>query len=228
MNRSFARNGIRFILPAAVIIVLVIFLLNSRAGHRLSLLNVEELSDYLRSFGVFSVFLGAAIVFIQVIVPFVPFVLVAGANILVFGLYWGFLLNYSMAVLGAIAAFMFARYFGHSRVERFLTRYPAVTGFNKKMEKHGFFYVLMGRLIPVIPSTAISFGAGVTRVRMRDYVIGTIVGKLPIVLLESLIGHDLIHYNQYKGRLFVLCVIFILLLLVGSFFKNKLSGKPAE
>lgn len=228
MNKSLWRNGFRILLPVAVIIVLVFFLMNSRAGHKLSLLNVEQLSDYLRSFGAFSILLGAAIVFLQVIVPFVPFVLVAGANVLVFGLYWGFLLNYSMAVLGALCAFMFARYFGHGHVERFLARYPAVKAFNRRMESHGFFYVLMGRMIPVIPSTAISFGAGVTKVKVRDFFLGTVIGKLPIVLLESYIGHDLLHYNEYKGRLFILCALFVLLMVIGSFFKNKLTGKPAE
>lgn len=228
MNRSLWRNGIRVFLPVAVIIVLAILFIQSKAGRHLSMPNVEELSEYLRSFGAFSVFLGMAIIYIQVIVPFVPFVLVAGANVMVFGLYWGFLINYSMAVLGAISAFMFARYFGHDRVERFLSRYPAVKGFNKNLEKHGFFYVLMGRMIPVIPSTAISFGAGISKVKLRDYFLGTVIGKLPIVLLESFIGHDLIHFNEYKGRLLVLCAVFVLLLLAGSFFKNKLSGKPAE
>jgi uncharacterized membrane protein YdjX (TVP38/TMEM64 family) len=228
LKKSLWRRGIRAVLPVILIVLIIIILLQTDSGKRVSQLNVEELSEYLRSFGTNSVLLGMAAVYIQVMIPFVPFVLVAGANVLVFGLFWGFIINYGMAVLGSYSAFMFARYFGHARVERGLTKYPTVRQFNKRMEEQGFFYVLLGRLIPIIPSTAISLGAGITKVRARDYILGTVIGKFPIVLLESFIGHDLIHFHEYKGRLLVLCAVFVILLLIGSLFKNKISGKTVE
>jgi hypothetical protein len=55
-----------------------------------------------------------------------------------------------------------------------------------------------------------------------------VIGKFPIIMLESFIGHDLLHFRQYKGRLMLLCAVFVLLLLIGAAFKNKLSGKTAE
>jgi uncharacterized membrane protein YdjX (TVP38/TMEM64 family) len=222
------QNGGRIILPVCLIAAAVILMIFSGSGKRLSHMNVEQLSDYLRSFGAFSVILGMAIVYVQVILPFVPFVLVAGANVLVFGLFWGFIINYVMAVLGSCTAFMFARYFGHDRVEHRLARYSTVKMFNKRMEEHGLFYVLLGRFIPVIPSTAVSLGAGVSKIKIRDFVLGTVIGKFPIIMLESFIGHDLLHFRQYKGRLLLLCLVFVLLLLIGAAFKNKLSGKTAE
>lgn len=225
MKKSAWLRGIRRVLPVFLIVLVIAILLYTNAGKRIAHLNVEELSDYLRSFKAYSVLLGMAAVYIQVMVPFVPFVLVAGANMLVFGPFWGVLINYGMAVLGSYSAFMFARYFGHDRVERLLSKYPTVKQFNKRMEEQGLFYVLLGRLIPVIPSTAVSLGAGITRVRARDYVIGTVIGKFPMVLLESFIGHDLIHFHQYKGRLLILCAVFVVLLVIGSFFKNKISAK---
>lgn len=228
MKKRLWLRGIRAVLPVLLIVLIVYILLQTETGRRITRLNVEEMSDYLRSFGAFSVLLGMAAVFIQVMIPFVPFVLVAGANMLVFGPFWGFVINYSMALAGAYAAFMFARYYGHDRVERWLSKKPAVKMFNKRMEERGLFYVLLGRLIPVIPSTAISCGAGITKVRTADFIIGTVIGKLPIVLLESFIGHDLIHFHEYKGRLLILCAVFVILLAVGSLFKNKISGKTVE
>lgn len=228
MIKRIWQNGGRIVLPVCLIAAAVVFFMFSSGGKKLTHMNVEELSDYLRSFGAFSVILGMAIVYVQVILPFAPFVLVAGANVLVFGLFWGFVINYVMAVLGAITAFMFARYFGHERVEQRLSRYSTVKTFNKRMEEHGLFYVLLGRFIPVIPSTAVSLGAGVSKTRIRDYVLGTVLGKFPIIMLESFIGHDLLHFREYKGRLLLLCAVFILLLLIGAAFKNKLTGKTAE
>lgn len=228
MGKKLWQKTGRIVLPLCLILAVVAVLFFTDAGKRLTHMNANELSDYLRSFGAFSVVLGMLVVFVQVMVPFAPFVLVAGANVLVFGLFWGTAINYVMAVLGSFTAFMFARYFGHDRVERRMAKYEAVKVFNKRMEKQGLFYVLLGRLIPVIPSTAISLGAGITKIRTRDYVLGTVIGKFPMILLESLIGHDLIHFQQNKGRLALLCIIFVTLLLLGAIFKNKLTGKTAE
>lgn len=227
MDRSWQKAG-RILLPVCLIVAAAAYVLGTDAGKRLTHMNVQELSDYLRSFGAFSVILGMAIVYVQVMVPFVPFVLVAGANVLVFGLGWGIVINYVMSVLGALTVFFFARSAGRAKAEKSLTRYETVRAFNKRMEENGFFYVLLGRLIPVIPSTAVSLGAGVVKIKARDYMLATVIGKLPIVLLESFIGHDLLHFHQYKGRLAVLCIIFIILLAIGAAFKSKLAGKPAK
>ncbi|MDF2927340.1 MAG: hypothetical protein K0R57_6254 [Paenibacillaceae bacterium] len=228
MNKSLWLKIGRVALPVCLILAGVFFIFFTDSGKELTHMNVEEMSEYLRSFGAYSIILGMAAVFVQVIVPFIPFVLVAGANVLVFGLFWGLVINYTMAVLGSFAAFMFARYFGHDRVESGLAKYATVRIFNKRMEEQGLFYVLIGRFIPVIPSTAVSLGAGVTKVRIRDFILGTVIGKLPVILLESFIGHDLIHFHQYKGRLALLGLIFVTLLLLGAVFKNKLTGKTVE
>ena len=108
-----------------------------------------------------------------------------------------------MSCLGAIASFYFARYYGHAWVERKLERFPLVMQFSKRMEKRGFLYVLLGRLIPILPSSAINFAAGLTRMRFTHFLWGTLLGKFPIVFLESMIAHDLFHFHKYKGRLLV-------------------------
>lgn len=224
MVKRLWQKGRRYVLPACLLAAAIIAFFYSGSGKRLLHMNVEELSDYMRSFGAFSAVLGMLAVYVQAIVPFVPFVVVAGANILVFGLFWGLIINYVMAVLGSCTVFMFARYFGHDKVERRLAKSPTAGLFNKRMEKNGFFYVLIGRFIPVIPSTAISLGAGISKIRTRDFVLGTIMGSMPIVLLESLIGHDLLHFREYKGRLLLLGAVFFVLLLIGVALKNKLSS----
>lgn len=221
-------NAIKYVLMAAVVTWLVHFLFFTRMGSRLLHTNVEELSEGLRSFGVFAVFLGMAAVILQSIVPFVPFVLVAGANVLVFGLAGGFLINYVMSVVGAYLAFIIGRHFGNDWVQNKLSKFAVVQQFSRKMEQQGFFYVLIGRLIPVLPSTAVSLAAGASNVKIRHFIAATIIGKLPIVLLESFIGHDLLHFHSYRKRLFILVLIFVLLMVIGSWLKSKLTQKPKK
>lgn len=227
-KRAWWISGAKAAPLVGLIICLAYFFLFTQTGIKLSHMNVGQLSDYLLSFGTYSVILGMAAVYVQSILPFFPFVLVAGANVLVFGLAWGFVINYVMSVAGALTAFGFARTFGHDRVERRLSKYPAVLVFNKRLEEQGFLYVMLGRMIPILPSSAISFGAGISKIRTRDFIMGTVIGKLPMILLESLIGHDLLHFRQYRGRLLLLVALFLLLTALGSMVKNKLSGKTAK
>jgi uncharacterized membrane protein YdjX (TVP38/TMEM64 family) len=190
--------------------------------------NVDRLSDFLNSWGIWGYITGALLAFAQVMIPLMPFVVVAGANVLLFGLWLGFLVNYIMSISGSITIFWLARTYGRHWVERKLEAYAYLQRFNDRLQHNGFIYIAVSRIIPVLPSFGINLAAAVMRVRTRDFVFGTIVGKLPMVLLESLIGHDLLHFEHNKGRLFILLTIFILLLVVGHICKKKWFGNDGK
>jgi uncharacterized membrane protein YdjX (TVP38/TMEM64 family) len=186
--------------------------------------NVQHLSHILDTWGMWGYFFGALLAYVQTVVPFIPFVVVAGANVLIFGLWIGFAVNYVMSVSGAITAFWLARYYGRSWVEKRLAKYSYIQKFNEKIENNGFVYIAVSRVIPVLPSFGINLVAAVMRVSMRNFVLGTMVGKLPMIFLESLIGHDLVYFHHNKGRLLVLLAIFVVLLIIGNIYKKKWFG----
>ncbi|NEW05426.1 TVP38/TMEM64 family protein [Paenibacillus sp. SYP-B3998] len=206
-----------------LLLFLIYFLFFNPVGIKLTHSNVRQLSEHLSELGWTGRWIGMGLVFFQTFFPFIPFVLVAGTNVAIFGLKWGFIVNYAMSCLGAIASFYFARYYGHDWVEKKLQKFPLVTQFSERMEKQGFVYVLIGRLIPILPSSAINFAAGLTRMRFNQFLWGTVIGKLPIVFLESLIAHDLFHFKKYKGRLLLLLAIFVVLIIIGNYVKKVLT-----
>lgn len=227
-RKKWLLGGVKVVCAVAAALAVVYLIVYAKTGMHLKALrhmNNEELSDYLRSFGSFAVVIGSCAILLQTWVPFAPFVLLAGANVLVFGLKWGFVINYSMSCLGATAAFLFARYVAHDWIAGKLAKYPAAAQLNERLEKNGFFYVLIGRILFFVPSTAINLGAAISRMRFHHYLFGTLLGKLPIVLLESLIGHDVLHFRKYGGRLAVLLVLFLLLVLVGTLVKKRFAIK---
>lgn len=206
-------------------IYLVVYARTGTHFSHLKRMNDRELSAYLQSFGSFAIVVGSLAVLLQTWVPYVPFVLLAGANVLVFGLKTGFLINYSMSCLGATLAFLFARYVAHDWIAAKMAKYPTAMQVNALIEKRGFFIVLLGRILFFVPSTAINLGAGVSRMRIVPYVLGTMLGKLPIVLLESMIGHDLFHLKKYGGRLAVLLLVLVALVAAGAWIKKRYTVK---
>lgn len=197
----------------------------TRKGVWFTHYGMHHLSEYLQSLGIAGQAVGALLVFVQTFFPFVPFVFVAGVNVLIYPSPWGFVVNYVMACLGATAAFLFARYYGHERAMKRLEQYPLAVQFNKQMERNGFIYILFGRLIPVMPSSLISMGAGVTKVSMRQFVLGTMLGKLPMVFLESQITQYLLHFKHYRVQLLLLLVLFAALTAAGYFVRKKLISR---
>jgi uncharacterized membrane protein YdjX (TVP38/TMEM64 family) len=219
------RLGWKFSIPLAFFGATLYLVLFTESGRELRHGNVEQLADLLHSFGIFAVIAGMMAIFFQTWFPFIPFVLIAGANAYVFGLYGGFVINYVMSCVSAAAAFVIARYVAHDYVEAKLSKYASVQSFNRKMELNGFFYTLIGRLMPIVPSSLINFGAGVSNIRFRPFFAATVIGKLPIVLLETLIGHDLLRFQEHKGRFMLVLMLFVLLLWLGHRLKPKWTGK---
>lgn len=96
---------------------------------------------------------------------------------LIFGFAGALALVYLGALLGAAAAFGLGRWLGRDAVERYTgTR---IARLDELVRRRGFVAVIGVRLIPVIPFTAINYGAGLTAVRRRDYALGTALGIIP-------------------------------------------------
>lgn len=96
---------------------------------------------------------------------------------LVYGFGWGLLLVYLGALVGAAVAFALGRWLGRDAVESYTG--SRVARFDELVRRRGFAAVLGVRLIPIIPFTAINYGAGLTAVRLRDYALGTALGIIP-------------------------------------------------
>jgi len=187
--------------------------------------DVERLGEFLRSFEIYAWAIAMLATLLQACFPFVPFIVIAGANVLVFGLFYGMLISYLMSVVGACCAFLFARYIGRDWVTRRLKRYKAAERLNRQLTKNGFSYVLMARIAFIIPSIAVNWVCGLSRMKFTHFAAATLIGKLPVVVLESMLGHDLLHLNQNKPRLIILVLLFIGFAFVSRMIQRKLTAR---
>lgn len=95
----------------------------------------------------------------------------------VFGSVAGTLYAVVAATLGATAAFLVTRYLLRDLVlEKFG---PRLEGLNRELEERGLNYLLFLRLVPVFPFFLINLAAGLTRLPLRSFLIGTFLGIIP-------------------------------------------------
>ena len=99
---------------------------------------------------------------------------VAGA---LFGLAGGITISWVASMLSALVGFAIARRLGRDAVAE-LTG-PRSTGSRTSCASQGVAAVIVARLTPVLPFTIVNYGAGVSAVSLRDFLVGTAVGIVP-------------------------------------------------
>lgn len=183
--------------------------------ERLADLNIHSIAEWLRSLGMVAVLIGGGLIILQAFVPIFPFIGLVTANVLVFGLAGGFLVNWMGSVLASILMFYLARTTGKEWAERKLSHYPKWTRLNDYLRVNGFKSILTLRVFPIIPPVVLNLISGISKVGTRSYVAATSLGKIPAILLQSMIGNDLLSFSENKSRLLFLAVGFGLVLLIG-------------
>jgi uncharacterized membrane protein YdjX (TVP38/TMEM64 family) len=147
--------------------------------------------------------------------PATPFT-IAGA--VIFGKFHGMLYNLAADTLGASISFYLGRYFLHGVARGFLeTRMPWL---DRKAAEEGFTVIFYLRIF-WFPFIVLNYAAGATRIRFRDYLLGTTLGLLPPVFIFTyFIGamRDVLATYRRPADLLTFDLIFPIMLLVFSFF----------
>lgn len=151
---------------------------------------IEELRDYLRSFGVWAPIVSAFIMVLQSVLFPLPAFIVTVANGLLFGAFWGTLLSWSSAMVGAAVCYGIARALGRPAVERLASK-RGLAAADRFFERYGNRSVLIARLIPVVSFDIVSYVAGVTSISFWGFLVATGIGQLPATIVYSVLGQNL-------------------------------------
>lgn len=139
-------------------------------------------------------------------------VLTAGAGV-AFGLAGGVGVVWVGAMLGAAAAFWLGRRLGRDGVSRLAGRHLA--RLDALVLRHGVLAVLVVRLVPLVPFTAVNYGSGLTAVSFGAYLLATAVGILPGTVAYVALGA---YGGDPTGTPFLVAVGVLLALSIGGWW----------
>lgn len=145
----------------------------------------QQLQMWLEAMGILApiVYVAFYTIGTLLILPSTPLNLTGGA---IFGIWWGTFWTAVAAVIAAIVAFAFTRTVGKDIIaQKFAGRWEAI---DAEIRLGGLFYMFSIRLLPIIPYGLVNFAAGLTSIRWRDYIIGTLLGTVPGVLPFVMMG----------------------------------------
>ncbi len=171
--------------PGRIVVLLAVLGAVAAGAWRLG----PRLPDLLQGIAGLGPWAGAAFVALYAVavvllVPGSVLTLAAGA---IFGVVAGTAYAWLGAALGSLAAFAIARAAGRAPVERVLGRSASLGALDRAVAEEGLKVVLLLRLSPVIPFSALNYALGLTRVRARDVALGAF-GMLPGTLLYVAYG----------------------------------------
>lgn len=155
---------------------------------------------------------------------FIPGTLLTTLGAAIFGPYWGFLYVWIGAMVGASAAF----WIGRTLAREFTSSHigDRVRKYDDAIERNGFGTVLYLRLL-YFPFTAMNFGMGLTKVRFRDYLLGTGLGILVGTFILTFFVGTLkeVWVSGDWSQLLSFSVFFSLSLFIFSFFIPRIIKK---
>lgn len=120
-------------------------------------------------------------------IVFVPGAIFGLAGGLLFGPFWGTLLNLAGAMFGATAAFLVGRFVAADWVRRWagLHLQRLIDG----VDAEGWRFVAFVRLVPLFPFNLTNYALGLTRISLRDYVVASVICMLPGTLAYTWLGY---------------------------------------
>ena len=118
--------------------------------------------------------------------PALPLLVTGGV---LFGAWLGTLFSIAGTILGAMGGYFFARLIAPPRLEAWLSeRLPL-----ERLRSDGSFLALVRvRLVPVVPFSAVNYGAGLAHAPVPSYLASTVVGQLPSTVLYSFFADQLV------------------------------------
>lgn len=201
------RNRIVALVVMAVLLAALALLIGTK-GEKLYhfFKEPEQLRLWIESHGILGQIIYALCVIIQVVIaviPGEPLELMAGYA---FGTVPGTLLCLGAATIGSILVFLLVRRFGMRFVELF---YPAEKlenlRFLKTSPKRNVLFAIIFA-IPGTPKDLLCYYAGLTDMKLRDFVLIASLARLPSIITSTL-GGDALGTQQYIHALVILGVV---------------------
>jgi len=139
--------------------------------------NRQALLDYYTAHKLVTIAAFMALYIVQTVLSLPGAAILSLAAGAIFGSVMGTLYANIAATIGATLAFLVARYLLRDAI---LNRFGArLEGMNRELETRGFSYLLFLRLVPVFPFFLINLAAGLTRLPLRTFFFGTMLGIIP-------------------------------------------------
>lgn len=195
MNKTEKTKKILALLSLAVVIILAL-LATLFVWKWLSSFSEEGFRDYIRSFGPWGWLVLFGVQFLQVFIALIPGEVVETAAGYAFGPLLGTVICYAGVAAASALIFFLTRRFGIRLVEVFVSREKIneLKFINTSKKRNFLIFILF--FIPGTPKDLITYFAGLTDIKITEFLCISLVARFPSVISSTFGGH-LLGEGQY-------------------------------
>ncbi len=221
------RHSILLVFSVAFIL-LASYLLADYYGLSDFITNIDSMVIEIRRLGIAGPLLVIGLMTLAIVfnpLPSAPVALASGA---VYGHTWGTLYIIIGATLGAVIAFLIARFAGFEAVKKMLPKNWSIE--NATTQNALMAGVFVSRLIPFLSFDLISYAAGLTPISLWRFFIATVFGLIPASFLLAHFGGEMRQADLQSMGLFVLIagLVTVPAILYGLYKKRKLRAAECK
>ena len=155
--------------------------------------------------------LGAYVIGSLLLVPITAIILITA---IIFGPILGSLYSVLGCLAGAVATYAIGRLLGQDFVRKIAgTKWRRL---EKKIEQTGIVAVATLRLLPVAPFTVVNVVSGAFKVPLRDYILGSLLGLVPGILITNLFAQQFASAIRNPGIGTVIILLALITITVGG------------
>jgi uncharacterized membrane protein YdjX (TVP38/TMEM64 family) len=177
----------------------------------------QNIKSFVDSYGIFSPII-YIILFTFIPLTLFPDSILAIAGGMCFGMVGGFIYTMIGAILGGTLSFFLARITSHKVLNKLVKK--DLSNLESAIKRRGFLLVFVLRLIPLFPFDIISYAAGFSGVKFKDFALATVLGIIPGIFVFINIGDKSTEIGSYS--FYVSLSLFVGLFVVSYFLKKKI------
>lgn len=161
---------------------------NQEAWRVVTIGDQERIRTYLHGFGAWGPLVSITLMILQVILAPIPASVVQLSNGIVYGIWFGALLNLVGQMAGALLAFAISRVLGRSAAERLVGKIDEHGTIEQWLDRWGSKALFITRALPGMPSDFASYLVGLTRMPVRTYATVSLLGYVPQSIAYAWLG----------------------------------------
>ena len=183
----------------------------------------EDMQNFIEQFGNYAPIIFLLLASILPIFLFPPgiFSVIGG---LLFGFTKGAILTIIAAIIYTNIMFLISRYFARNKIENFLEKRLTLKQYNRIFglnDNKLTTFLVICRLIPILPNSVVSYSYGLTRISFKHYFIANLIGLIPGRLIWLNFGSKL--NNIWSLEFLMAAVLIVAFIGIGAIVAKNME-----
>ena len=211
---------LKLVILAVIIIGIPLYIFFFHHDLIESFASIKDVENTLKSYRKESIIIYVAAQILQVIISVIPGQALQFAGGYLYGFILGLILSIIGIAIGSTIAYYLARVLGRDAIHLFFGKRKVTEMLDLMNSPKGLIVTFIIFLIPGVPKDLCSYAAGLSQIKLRPYLIVSMVARIPGMLGCLIIGHQ-VGAGGYTSAAIIAGVALVLLIL-GIIFRQKI------